>query len=245
MPKLGLGLGLEYGGGLVSASPPPPPTPIPPNGIVGLNLWLKSDAGVTVSGGRVTVWQDQTASIQNLTAYGTGPLFVSSDANVNGYPTVLFSPGTGLLSPTSAPTQKTIYAVVSSPSVLSAFSCILEISGGGLYTAIAGNRWGSYFNGISESNDTIPPAGGIIASLSADGIVCQFRRNGQIVRDGSFGGGFFPRSQTAVGGAYTGYPPLQQSANIPLAELIAYNRRITEQEVAGLELYLNQKYQMY
>jgi hypothetical protein len=50
-------------------------TPIPSNG---LSLWLKADAGVTLSGSNVTAWADQSGNGNNATASGTPTLVANS-----------------------------------------------------------------------------------------------------------------------------------------------------------------------
>ena len=61
----------------VSAAPPP----FSPTDISGLNLWLKADAGVVLSGNEVTEWQDQSGNNNNATPYTNNPIFNSSDKN--------------------------------------------------------------------------------------------------------------------------------------------------------------------
>jgi hypothetical protein len=54
----------------------------------GLKAWFKADAGVTVSGGAVTAWTDQTANGYVLTPPATGPTLTA--ASVNGLPALTF-----------------------------------------------------------------------------------------------------------------------------------------------------------
>ncbi len=56
-----------------------------PGGIsTNLNLWLKSDAGITESSGDVSAWADQSGSAYNFTDAGTSPYaFVSNSINFN------------------------------------------------------------------------------------------------------------------------------------------------------------------
>lgn len=66
-----------------------------------LRLWLKSDAGVTTAGNRVTQWQDQSIHQNHASQADTNlqPLFVNSAVPVSGKPVIRFdgvqSPSTG------------------------------------------------------------------------------------------------------------------------------------------------------
>ena len=57
--------------------------PFSPTDIAGLGLWLKADAGVTVSGGFVTTWADQSGNGNNasIATAGEEPTFISSFSN--------------------------------------------------------------------------------------------------------------------------------------------------------------------
>lgn len=80
MPKLGLGLSLpqtRVAGGFT------------PKKLSGLSLWLKADAGVTLSGSNVTAWVDQSGNGNNATPVDVNPTFNSSD--LNGKPTITLS----------------------------------------------------------------------------------------------------------------------------------------------------------
>jgi len=81
MPKLGLGLSLPQtrvsGGSLIPAS--------------GLSLWLKADAGVTLSGSDVTAWADQSGNGRTVTL-ANSPSFTAS--SINSRPTVDFNGST-------------------------------------------------------------------------------------------------------------------------------------------------------
>jgi hypothetical protein len=87
MPKLGLGLSLPQTR-ITSKSP------IPKSG---LSLWLKADAGVTLSGSNVTAWADQSGNGNNASVENSGeePTFVSSFSNSK--PAIQFDGETQLL----------------------------------------------------------------------------------------------------------------------------------------------------
>jgi len=61
-----------------------PRTPFLPSSLGGLSLWLKADAGVTLSGSNVTAWADQSGNGFNANgnvADGVNPTFVSNIKN--------------------------------------------------------------------------------------------------------------------------------------------------------------------
>ena len=62
--------------------------PFSPTDITGLSLWLKADAGVTLSGSNVTAWADRSGNGRNATPNDptNKPLFNASDKN--GKPTI-------------------------------------------------------------------------------------------------------------------------------------------------------------
>ena len=83
MPRLSLGLGAQtirkVGGGASFS----------PANISGLSLWLKADAGVTLSGSFVTAWADQSGNGRHASSVDADPTYNSSD--LNGKPTISLS----------------------------------------------------------------------------------------------------------------------------------------------------------
>src|ERR1700722_7818186 len=75
------------------------PTDLPsflPTNIAGLQLWLRSDKGVSLSGGSVSAWADQSGtgdSNKNLIGAGgsASPTYNSSDSSYNNYPSINFT----------------------------------------------------------------------------------------------------------------------------------------------------------
>ena len=83
MPRLSLGLGAQnirkIGGGAQFS----------PGNLSGLSLWLKADAGVTLSGSNVTAWADQSGNGRHASSVDVDPTYNSSD--LNGKPTISLS----------------------------------------------------------------------------------------------------------------------------------------------------------
>jgi len=71
--------------------------PFSPTDIAGLGLWLKADAGVTVSGGFVTTWADQSGNGNNasIATIGEEPTFISSFSNAK--PAIQFNGTTQIM----------------------------------------------------------------------------------------------------------------------------------------------------
>ena len=140
-------------------------------------------------------------------------------------------------------TGKTIYAVVRTLGFqVEAYAVILECTGGGLYSAISSDEWGSYFYGdISSSNLLGISTPSIIATLSDDGENYEFRKDGSLVLSGSDGGGFYSRSASYLGNDSSAGQP----ANVYISEIIVYDNVPSPANIALLEGYLNDKYDIY
>jgi len=231
MPRLSLGLGAQnirkIGGGGAA---------IPQSG---LSIWLKADVGVSVSGSDVTAWADQSGNGNNFTpASGT---VVKSNNIIGSNPAILFDGGS--LSGNDIVTAKTIYAVIQTLATQAEqYAAIFEATGGSLYSAIDGTKWGSYFGGGSSSDETITEeTAAIIATLSDDGVSYQMRRDGEQIISSTEGGGFTSRSSAYLGNNSSNGQP----ANVYIAEIIVYNRVPIAAEIQQIEAYLNAKYEIY
>jgi len=98
MPRLSLGLGVQTIRKVGGVAPLIPQS--------GLSLWLKADAGVTLSGANVTAWADQSGNgfnaSGNVAGGGVNPAF---ESNVkNGKPALLFGTGNTATILRTAPT---------------------------------------------------------------------------------------------------------------------------------------------
>ena len=210
-----------------------------PEDIAGLSLWLKPDVGGGLDSvdTLVTEWTDQSSYSNNFLQDLDYPVYVESDV-INGYDAVLFDGGR-LNGSNDIVTAKTIYAVVRTFNFLEAYAAILECTGGSLYSAIADNEWGSYFNGAYSSTDSLAPnTSAIIATLSDDGENYEFRRDGSSILITDNGNGFYPRSASYLGNdGGTGQP-----ANVYISEIVVYNNVPSQANIALLENYLLTKY---
>jgi len=211
-----------------------------PKDIVGLSLWLKPDVGggLNSSAGVVTQWIDQSSAENNFDQDLDYPAYVEADI-INGYDAVLFDGGR-LNGSNDIVTAKTIYAVVRTFNFQAeAYAAILECTGGGLYSAIDGYAWGSYFNGAISSGDELPiNTAAIIATLSDDGENYAFRKNGETITNDTNGNGFYSRSASYLGNDGSA----GQQANLYISEIIVYNNVPSQANIALLENYLLTKY---
>src|ERR1039458_2500119 len=81
-----------------------------PNNIPGIEIWLRSDTGLTLSGNLVTQWNDISGNGNNA-SQGNGankPIWSSSDTLLDNYPVVKFDGSTSKL--TTNYTQPNTYS---------------------------------------------------------------------------------------------------------------------------------------
>ena len=250
MPKLGLGLGIPKplisGGG---SSPVIPPA--------GLSLWLKADAGVTLSGSDVTSWADQSGNGNNASsAAGTRPTLVSN--TLNSKPILRFN-GTGQQMSLTSSIGGTEYTIVivckNNDNELGSMFLWTTDENYGLYIGVLTDET---FNEdarnkflLSEADAGGGGEGSVLAWSSASannnffiGTATQ-NGGGKAYLNGAGGTnslGTFSASNlfNLIGGYGFGY-----ELDGDVAEIIAYNRVLTTPERQQVEQYLNSKYQIY
>jgi len=246
MPKLGLGLSLPQtrvsGGSLIPAA--------------GLSLWLKADAGVTLSGSDVTAWADQSGNDNNASSEeGTRPTFVSN--TLNSKPVLRFDGAGQQMALTSSigGTEYSIFIVCKNNdntngsmffwSTDENYGKYIASITSGAYNASARNRF------ILSENDAGSGEGeSIIAWSSAEVFNSYFvgtatqNGGGKAYSYGSGGTdslGTFVASNTfdLIGGYEFGY-----ELDGDVAEIISYNRAVTTPERQQVESYLTNKYNL-
>ena len=247
MPRLSLGLGAQnirkIGGG----------APLIPQ--FGLSLWLKADAGVTLSGSNVTVWADQSGNGQNATAVVSyRPTFVSTDAQFNNKPSILFD-GVG----NSFVIPSINFNINTNNSIFVAF----RVSNGATGTFLTQGGAGNYFIGIadnalniSDSNTVAILLAGLasdntknIVSATNNNYSFTLYQNGSQVGDTTVYNEFINDGTEMLIGGDTGTVNRGQAdsywLNGKMAEIIVYNRAVTTPERQQVEAYLNIKYAIY
>jgi len=243
MPKLGLGLSLPQT--RITGSAPLIPTD-------GLSLWLKADAGVTLSGSNVTAWADQSGNGNNATSPDTYPTFVSS--SINSKPAISFNDdGSWMQIPQNNIGNEgniSIFVVLN----YSAGAILLNKGDAATFNATVWEITTSNGFGFVDNIDLEEPSWNTVPiSIPQDEPVLleAFSSAGvsQIAYNGTNSGSpspannnFNPISQyIGIGGGGTdGGSTTYLDARI--AEIIIYNRQVTNPERQEVEAYLMSKY---
>jgi len=247
--------------------------PFAPNALQGLSLWLKADAGVTLSGSDVTAWADQSESgfsANGNVTNGINPTLVSNVKN--GKPILRFGNSNNPTILRTAPTtfgnngEFTIFTVHKYDNTNNTWAEL--ISKGDLATAE-----GSQF-AISPrfiSSDPTTSAFGVMGSdynwsflyqepaSTSWSIVCGIQSitnnsqkyfvNGSLASE-SASVSAINQLNIAIGIGNGGSDSTPWSAEYggfkgDLAEVIFYNRALTISERQQVEAYLNAKYNIY
>jgi hypothetical protein len=244
--KLGLGLSLSNRGGAGGTSSLIPSA--------GLSLWLKADAGVTLSGSNVTAWADQSGNGNNASSsIGTRPTLVSN--TLNSKPVLRFDGAGQQMALTSSigGTEYSIFIVCKNN----------DNTNGSMFFWATDENYGKYiavitdenFNAsarnkflLSEADAGAGGEGSVIAWSSASAnndffIGTATQNGGGKAYLNGYGGtdslGTFEQSNTfdLIGGYGFGY-----ELDGDVAEIIAYNRVLTTPERQQVEAYLLSKY---
>jgi Concanavalin A-like lectin/glucanases superfamily len=209
----------------------------------GLHLWLRSDAGVTLSGSQISRWVDQSGNGRNA-AMSTAPRQPTYVAGaLNGKPMVRFFGQQSMgLEITASPTTFTVFVMGRNSRTDNSFSMILGPGGNSPNNQL---RWenGSQalFVGTGNNMPIITSSIGdtrAYHALSAryDGATMTVYRDGNATSSHAFSTSG-PWILASVGSYY--------SSNFmvgDLGEVIIYNRVLTESERLSVNGYLRSKY---
>ena len=135
-----------------------PSSAFAPTDIAGIDLWLRADLGITLNGGDVSAWADQsgTGDANKNAAQAVGasqPLYVASDAGYNGQPTIQFNGLTDFLFSAAWSTPPTTVGsmfIVGECAIdtVRVFGCLHSIGGiGELYNNGIGSTDLHYYQG--------------------------------------------------------------------------------------------------
>jgi hypothetical protein len=228
------------------------PPVIPP---AGLSLWLKADAGVTLSGSNVTSWADQSGNGNNATSPDTNPTFLSS--SINSKPAISFNnDGSWMQIPQSNIGDNGNISIF---IVINYYSGYIFLNKGDAatfgdtsweFSTITGfgfvdtNNGDPIWNAVEVSVDTDTPQ--ILEGFSNAG-VSQLAFNGSNSGSPSSANvGFNNISQyIGIGGGGTNGQSSGEPLDARIAEIIIYNRQVTTPERQQVEAYLNTKYAIY
>jgi hypothetical protein len=217
-----------------------------PSSLSGLSLWLKADAGVTLAGSNVTAWADQSANgfiftidIQNE------PIYLPSF--INGKPAIEFivDDNAGLSNTSFGLTGFTFFSVTKQKPT----------NTGRIFSSYFGNvligTWGNYSNrfygggsngwlaeGTQTSTDFL-----ITTAFSDADTSFGFYQNGILQSNGNSNSTVILNGISIGGGIWNGGNI--EASDSYVCEIVIYNRTLSSIERQQVEVYLNQKYQIY
>jgi hypothetical protein len=251
MPKLGLGLSLPQ----TRAS-----GAFTPKKLSGLSLWLKADAGVTLSGANVTAWADQSGNGNN--AVGSETLPTLQPNTINGLPSIRFNNTDPDISKFTISNNfnlknSSAFVVVKQISLENSFARMLAFLGSNDdYDSDDGLAF--VFNNVAsqlqvESNSNSAVIENLVADNEFASVSYKIDNSGNIsvFYNGASEGtaqNANMTSQNSGGSLYIG----QGSQNVSgaglygdIAEVILYNSNLTTPQRQQVEAYLNTKYAIY
>ncbi len=206
-------------------------------------LWLRADAGVTSSAGKVSVWADQSGFGTNatMTLASRQPSIVTGA--LNGQPVIRFGGAQSLyLTGPVSPTSFSVFIVGKNSKPTETFSMILGPGGNYPNNQL---RWenGSQALFVGTGNNlpiTISTIGNtrVYHELSAtyNGSVMKVYRDGTLISSHSFATSG-PWTLSNVGAYYSSY-----FMTGDLAEVLIYTRVLTDAERVETDCYLSGKY---
>lgn len=237
------------------------PTTLPifflPTDLGGLELWLRSDRGVTLSGSEVTAWADQSGtgdSNKNMTGAGgsANPTYNSSDSSYNHYPSVNFAGASSqyMNSTTWATTIAQPYTMFIVGNDDGTATTQVFVGGatntqpwffvdGSVYAIVAGYSGGSGVLDSTITNTVVPKVfraefNGSSSTVSVSTATSNVTGS---VNAASVGAG--------TGGVYLGVDAEYESGhwlNGKIVEVIVYNSILSAMNVALVQNYLGSKY---
>lgn len=242
---LGLGLGLVFGGQTVN--------PLTIYGPSAVELWLRADLGITLNGGNVSAWADQSGSADNGGAgshhavqgtAGNQPLYVASDATFAGQACISFNKARPdvLASAvwTTAPTVVGTFFIVCNSDGAAAtevFCSFAEAGTGELYQNAAADV--QYFQGstllfVGETTVAVPS----VLGVDRNGAATNCYQNAiTALNTGAAGSGALTKIIVAANTS-AGAGPLGGK----IAEIISINRIATLAERTATMRYLGARY---
>ena len=219
--------------------------PFSPTDIAGISLWLKADAGVTVSGGFVTAWADQSGNGNNCSSPNAVVLNSSPYSN-------LYFDGTE----SEITLHEDVFNGFSALSLFAVWNIVDNGNGG-----VIGSTNYSNFEIVTQDDSVVRMqnnnyesninTGGLwyaeefclstITADSAGGGSGTARRNGTDVDFDDANIEALQGGQTYKIGVYGG----SYFTELSLAELIVYSQKQNGSQIDQVEGYLNTKYGIY
>jgi hypothetical protein len=239
-----------------------PFVPFSPADIAGLSLWLKADAGVTLSGSNVTAWADQSGNGRTVTLTNS-PAFTAS--SINSRPTVDFNGSTQF-----ADALTPAFVGNNNFSVIWAFKYVGDSIAGDAYSpsvsllsdddldqgafhyiknqdkfpasyALFNNGWTPY---DYSSGFTYSDGSNFILEFVSDNNLGDYVVNRNNTQEGTASVGP-TASSDVIGIRIAGQQFPERYANIKMAEIMVYNSTLTSAQLGQVRSYLNTKYAIY
>jgi hypothetical protein len=251
MPRLSLGLGVQIvrkiGGGASFS----------PSSLSGLSLWLKADAGVTLSGSNVTSWADQSGNGKNMTSV-VNPIFVNNAKN--GNPALSFTGseymnGLGVFTGSSSRTFFVVYYTDNEAEISNSIcgqSNLDTAATGKAFLIQARNDFlnsSPYLAGYAADLPGPAYANNVwnIATADYNGTTANLYTNGTLYNSGELALDTYNTGNCFIIGCIydEGVAGYAEFFGGKLTEVIAYNRVISSIERQQVEAYLNAKYAIY
>ena len=229
-----------------------------PTAIPDLGLWLKADAGITLVGGEVDAWADQSGNGRNFSAPGATNRPAYSGTR-NGLPVLTFDGTTDYLSGNAASLNiarnvsgVTMIAVVKygAAAVQRAFSTRINTAGGTrTLLGVSATQWQTGTKRLDADSDVLIAGGTANANYVVQSGVLRY----SVATAGIFINGVSQvdtafqtagnSSDTDSNATFVGASIVPGSfLNGDLAELIVYRRAITPDERTQVENYLRHKW---
>jgi hypothetical protein len=211
-----------------------------PSNLSNLSLWLKADAGVTLSGANVTAWADQSGNGKNATATGTPTLSTVSGKTFMNFAGGYFAGNELITSP---------YATI---MCVARFSSTRDISM--MFEQYSDGDNLAFYRGFNYNNGFRIYNGSDLSSLSLTdddqtylfGVTVN-NDTGTLYLNATEDGSGYCGEITPSGSYYLGRwvgEPLT-TTELQMAEIVIYNRVLTTPERQQVEAYLNSKYAIF
>lgn len=218
-------------------------TAFSPANLAGLSLWLKADAGVTLSGSDVTAWADQSGNGKNATPITASPTITTINSKnfvrFNGVDQALS--GSNVISAIPC----TIISVVRWRSFKGIDMWFQQNGGEDNVALYAGDSFAwRVFNG-ADLDSTYSEWDFDVTQLA---ITIVNGENSAHFYNGAAAGTGDSGDRTPAGNYYLSYwagGGEDKYRHFDIAEIIIYNRVITTTERQQVEGYLNAKYAIY
>jgi hypothetical protein len=217
--------------------------------IAGVKLWLRSDVGITQSGGLVSQWTDQSAAVwQFVQATGANQVSYSTSGGVNGLPYLSAAANSSVLSLvcstfTALSWPYEVFVVARPSSISPAQDGHMLDFGAGSTPALfqqVGAAGMSEYSGGSGPNSPAMSAGVdcVIDAQNDTGNVCRMGLNGTV------NSGALTSGSTGTGITLFNYPPLTGSHSWPgwIYEVVIYDHILSSTDRNNLLGYFQSRY---